>query len=431
MSQIATDLETKAPINLLQSSYAPPVGPLTEAELRACPMDECHKELAMLHFRRLSKLVWHVEEQAALQSASRNAAREQLARMTLFVRDYTERLAKQEGSNTSVESMITDLCEAALCASASGGPFTQPAFSNPTLYNREQEIAMQKQVLQVGSADDVIELGYTFDPSATILPEMGPRFEDIAEGIDWTKVLLRSRSEDNVLCSQYIRLGGPLRKERIEKKLQKRNKSRHLIHWPPVSGHEDIKLPGPRERTETDVSDVEHPGPNFRPRTWSNNARMIRSRAGTRARTLLDGTPEEALGEQIEEVDQQAVVAANQQLSRQLLSPAPLAAEEGEISPDLPTVPGSPEYVMTESPRNGAAVGEDQLVRIFDIGLRLRATDEAGMFTARLSTLLSNLADTPSAVRPSYEVSDHGQAGSNGHEVSHAQSSCSVSGSGA
>ncbi|KAH9844480.1 hypothetical protein Tdes44962_MAKER01514 [Teratosphaeria destructans] len=412
-------MEATAPIDPLQTSYAPLVGPLTEAEIRACPMDECHRELALLHFRRISKIVWHGEEQAALHSASRNAAREQLARMTLAVCDYTERPAKPEAPESSVESMITDLCEAALCASGSGGPFAQPVFFNPTLYKREQEIAMQKQVLQAGSADDVIELGYTFDPSANVLPDLRPPFEDIAGSIDWTKVLLRSRSEDNILRPQYAKLGGPLRKERIEKKLQKRSKSRHLIHWPPVSGHGDIKLPAPRERTETDVSDIEHPGQIFRPRTPSNNERLRRG---------LERCWKGPLRKRgVNKPGQQAIVAANQQLSRQLLNSDPLvAAEAGESSPSFPTVPGSPECMVTESPRDGAAVDKDQLVRTFDIGLRLRATDEAGMFTARLSTLLNNLAGTILAVRPEYEASDHGRAGSNDRQASHAQSSCSV-----
>ncbi|EMC91270.1 hypothetical protein BAUCODRAFT_320095 [Baudoinia panamericana UAMH 10762] len=262
----ASSSSTVSIITYPEPPTRPPAAYLTELEISSAPMEQCHKDLAIMHLRRLSRIAWeddNVHDKDALpQYTTKEAAREQLARMTVIVREYRaagERAKRDEqeagfegdGEDMFSESMVHDLTDAAFFVSGRRGTFNQPVFANPLSIGREQEVAAFMQEVQAESVDDVIEL-WNLPQYATPLPD-GPHCagEDLGAGIDWTaKVLKGSVSEDNLIAGLVrfkaragvrapVAVGVPPstdplmdRKRRTEILLQ-RGASRTDMSWPP------------------------------------------------------------------------------------------------------------------------------------------------------------------------------------------------------
>lgn len=94
---------------------------LTEPELLASPMEDMHKDLALLHFRRLHRVL-HAQNPASLPvNTSRAAAYEQLVRMTNVMRAYLARATAEGEMGEDVgESMIADIVDACLSLDCKG-----------------------------------------------------------------------------------------------------------------------------------------------------------------------------------------------------------------------------------------------------------------------------------------------------------------------
>ena len=80
---------------------------ITEEDLYTAPMEHCHKELVLRHYRRLQSILDEHDEAAIGTYTNKQAAREQLARMTLIIRDY---MAMQPSEG--IESMVADIVDA-------------------------------------------------------------------------------------------------------------------------------------------------------------------------------------------------------------------------------------------------------------------------------------------------------------------------------
>ena len=216
---------------------------MKEVDVLSAPMATEHKHLVLRHFRRLRKILDEEDEDAIGRYTSKAAAREQLARMTLVFRDYISMHARGDIGD-EVESMVADVVDASFFVAGREHTFAQPLFANPLLLGREQEIAALMQELQAGNVDDVVEL-WNVQATSTdkVLPEISAA-EDIGQGIDWTKVIRRSASEDNLL---RCRSGNVVIKDKPkwQRTLSQRNLSDLDRVWPPA----DVMLIAGRGRS--------------------------------------------------------------------------------------------------------------------------------------------------------------------------------------
>lgn len=84
---------------------------LEEVDILAAPMEFEHKHLVLLHFHRLRGILDESDEDAIGGYTTKQAAREQLARMTLIFRDYESKVRNGEIDEV-VESMVADVVDA-------------------------------------------------------------------------------------------------------------------------------------------------------------------------------------------------------------------------------------------------------------------------------------------------------------------------------
>ena len=219
---------------------------IKEIDVLSAPMATDHKLLVLRHFRRLRKIIDEDDEDNLSGYTSKQAAREQLARMTLVFRDYMAMHARGEIGD-EVESMVADVVDASFFIAGREHTFEQPTFANPLLMGREQEIVALMQELRAGNVDDVVLWNVQSTAEEKVVPDTSSGGEDIGRELDWTRVLCRSSSEDNVL---FHRGGNVVVKDRPkwQRSLSKRRLSSLDKAWPPAS----MEV---RARSETDASD--------------------------------------------------------------------------------------------------------------------------------------------------------------------------------
>lgn len=233
-------------------SISKPVNIIQEVDVLSAPMEVEHKHLVLRHFHRLRKILDEPDEDAIGRYTSKQAAREQLARMTLIFRDYEARRRRGEIDET-VESMVADVIDASFVVGGRRGTYDQPVFPCPLLMGREQEIAALMQELEAGDVNDVIELWNAPPKAGKVLPDYSV-VNNIADDIDWTSNLVRSKSEDNIV---YYRRPRVVIKDRpkFTRNLSTRNVGHLECTWPPKPAEE--KSFAGRQRTQTNASDWE------------------------------------------------------------------------------------------------------------------------------------------------------------------------------
>lgn len=206
-----------------------------------------------MHFRRLKRVLAEEDKDAIGRYTNKDAAREQLARMRLVVRDYMAERAKGNIEDDDVESMITDVVDASFFVSGKQGTFSQPAFVNPLFFGREHEIAALMQEFSAGDVDDVIELWNAPSPVyKEVLPADAAAAGDISNEVDWDRVLGHSRSEDDITHHfQHTEIGTA---RKWKRKLMKRVESHNKTAWPPLASERAVVPSGGRPRTGTDAS---------------------------------------------------------------------------------------------------------------------------------------------------------------------------------
>lgn len=220
---------------------------ITEGDLWSAPMEHCHKELVVRHYRRLNRILHEVDEAAIGTYTNKQAAREQLARMTLIIRAYMAL-----GSQNAIESMVADVVDASFSICGTQSPFHHTAFVNSTLWGREQEVAALMQELSAGDVDYVIELwNLVPEKSYKVVPDSSV-VEDIGKDVDWNNVLFRSRSEDDIA---YHRQGMAIGNHELwEEELLTRELEQLDLAWPPVFRDPEPNVGRQRRRTSTAAS---------------------------------------------------------------------------------------------------------------------------------------------------------------------------------
>lgn len=223
---------------------------MTEGDLWSAPMADCHKELVVRHYRRLNRILHEADEAAIGTYTNKQAAREQLDRMTLIIRDYMAL-----DSHDAMESMVADVIDASFSVCGTQLPFHHTTFVNSTLWGREQEVAALMQELSAGDVDDVIELwNLVPDRNYKVVPDSSA-VEDIGKDVDWNNVLFRSRSEDNIA---YHRQGLAIGNHELwEEELLTRELEQLDLAWPPVFRDPEPNVGRQRRRTSTAASTTE------------------------------------------------------------------------------------------------------------------------------------------------------------------------------
>ncbi|KAF2166510.1 hypothetical protein M409DRAFT_54850 [Zasmidium cellare ATCC 36951] len=225
---------------------------ITEDDLWLAPMEDCHKELVISHYRRLNKILHEGDEAAIGIYTNKQAAREQLARMTLIIRDYMN-----SAWPDTIESMVADVVDASFSICGTQSSFYQPTFVNSALWGREQEIAALMQELSARDVDDVMEL-WSIIPDKTnkVVPDTSA-VEDIGESVDWNNVLFRSRSEDNIA---HRRQDFTIEDQELwEEDLLSLELEQLDLAWPPVFRDPEPNVGRQRRRTSTAASMTTRP----------------------------------------------------------------------------------------------------------------------------------------------------------------------------
>ncbi|EME80077.1 uncharacterized protein MYCFIDRAFT_177060 [Pseudocercospora fijiensis CIRAD86] len=170
--------------------------------LDQAPLAPCHKALVLRHITRLQHIIHNVDELSIGRYTNKQAAREQLARMTLVIRDYAALAQKKldpAGPMEPIESAAVDIIDAALSTCGAPASFAEAAFVNSQLFGREQEVAAIMQEYSAESVDDVIELWNTLpEKNEKVVPDPC-RGCDLGDTIDWEGLFVnRSKSEADV-----------------------------------------------------------------------------------------------------------------------------------------------------------------------------------------------------------------------------------------
>lgn len=213
--------------SLLQQSNA-----IEEADVMNAPMEYDHKIRAIQHFRRLKRIIDNEDENDLSLTTSKGVAREQLARMSLVVKDYNERHARRE-LDDEVESMIQDVIDASFYVGQPQNAFEQDSYADPLSMGREQEVARLMQELNVGNLDDVTELWNTTQGEDNIVPDSRP-CNDIGKDLNWPNIIRRSRSEADLL--QFRSYSVPTIGRLQEELDLSTRKTSHIDRtWPPLT----------------------------------------------------------------------------------------------------------------------------------------------------------------------------------------------------
>ncbi|KAK3633966.1 hypothetical protein LTR56_015576 [Elasticomyces elasticus] len=236
----------------------PLFGVCTEEEINATPLAGSHKELALLHLRRLLRIAMEDDPHAIPAYTTKRVAREQLARMTIVIRNFVahyrrkhrqipERLDK--GDCACGESIIMDIIDASFSVPGVTGNLTIPAFPLPLRdYNELEVAALVRESYAHELGDPEMEPWPIYYEHVVPGGPVNTAGENIGGHIDWGTMCRRS-SDDHV---KYYRGNEPaeilaLKKAAIHLRdvMQKGRKTRNTHSWPPTGR--------PRSASETDV----------------------------------------------------------------------------------------------------------------------------------------------------------------------------------
>lgn len=208
---------------------------IQEVDVLSAPMEIAHKHLVLRHFRSLRKIIDEPDEDTIGEYTSKQAAREQLARMTLVFRDYGARRKRGEIDETC-ESMVADVVDASFAIGGRRGTYDQPVFASALLMGREQEIAALMQERDAGDVDEVIELWHAPPRKENVLPDK-TNSENVAADIDWTSKLMRCKSEDNITYDHEPR-GTIIDRPKFIRQLSQQDPDNLKYTWPPSTPEE-------------------------------------------------------------------------------------------------------------------------------------------------------------------------------------------------
>lgn len=217
-------------------SSRPPTPTFFELDIESVPMEPCHRELILRHYNRLTRIIHERDEASIGNYTNKQAAREQLARMALVIRDYAalnKKCCSSSSDEDCIESMVSDIIDASFSLAGTQSTWSQPIFITPQLWGREQEIAALMQEIDAESSDDVLEL-WNLVPQKIdkVVPGVGKNEKDLAKDVDWNNVLCRSRSENHLLhYKQEFEIQDA---ETWRNELQHRELEQLDLIWPPV-----------------------------------------------------------------------------------------------------------------------------------------------------------------------------------------------------
>ncbi|KAK3075700.1 hypothetical protein LTR53_000742 [Teratosphaeriaceae sp. CCFEE 6253] len=183
-----------------------PWGPIvSEEEILATPLDDSHKELALKHHRRLMRIASTEDPPCRPMYTTPGLAREQLARMTLVIRDFMKWYrAQPEMEEVEVvgESVIVDIIDACLHVPGLTGNWLSPAFHEPLADGRERAIATMLQESFHSNPDDLsrhTDLEPFPEYKETVVPDYTRPPHWLGADLDWNRDMRRTFSDSDML----------------------------------------------------------------------------------------------------------------------------------------------------------------------------------------------------------------------------------------
>ncbi|KJY02060.1 hypothetical protein TI39_contig262g00010 [Zymoseptoria brevis] len=214
---------------------------VTEADIQEAPMSADHKEIVLMHHRRL------VAQLPGEFSARQQSALDRLVRITLIFRDYNDYRAKlpasgQDGTPATIESMIVDVLDACIPICGVTHPMRLPeSGASP----REYEV--RRMVRQYNNFHSLVEdITRRARALSKVVPDRHTRV-DMAEGIDWPKKLKRSRSANDIF---QIRFEADVKELAKRLKIEWEEKLRQWHARPPPPFGETLSEREAREKEE-------------------------------------------------------------------------------------------------------------------------------------------------------------------------------------
>ncbi|KAI7505694.1 hypothetical protein KC347_g7877 [Hortaea werneckii] len=231
---------------------------LTEPELLSTPMEDIHKDLALLHFRRLHRILYATDPTASPVHTSRAVAWGQLACMTKVVRGYLARVTAGKGMGEDVgESMIADVVEACLSLDSlgqgAGGGVGEVCFGSRAAKFPDGRVIGGENSIQERRAHNATHSPSPVDELRRLPPDPAqaakasplptePSRHDLGSDLNWADVLHRSRSEDDLLHRH--KQGRQFRvletRDRIRDRLLRPVENGIGISWPPRPPREPL-----------------------------------------------------------------------------------------------------------------------------------------------------------------------------------------------
>ncbi|TKA62567.1 hypothetical protein B0A55_10276 [Friedmanniomyces simplex] len=195
---------------------------------------------------------------------TKTIARDQLARMTLVIRDFVSHYDKHHKEPRPSdaqecacgESLIGDIIDASFNVPGVKGNMTIPAFPSPLRESQEYEVAALVQESYAGNLDDVTELWYVEQfprYNDKVVPDTpSPSLHDLGAAVDWAALCTRASSESNLL--HYVSNDAvdmlELKRSQVHltKVMQKGRKTRASVSWPPTGRSRSVS-----EASEVDI----------------------------------------------------------------------------------------------------------------------------------------------------------------------------------
>ncbi|KAK0942725.1 hypothetical protein LTR29_005812 [Friedmanniomyces endolithicus] len=248
------------------STYLTPImsplaGIITEAEIESTPLDDCHKELTLMHYRRLMRIATQNNPMALPAYTTKTTARDQLARMTLVIRDFVAHYDKHHTASDAQEcacgeSLIGDIIDASFNVPGVKGNLIIPSFPSPLRDGRDYEVAALVQESYAGNLDDVTEL-WNVEQFSQYNPKVVPdtpstSSNDLGMQVDWGALCMRASSESNLL--HYFSdvpvdiLDLKRSQVHLTKVMLKGRRARISVAWPPTGRSRSVS-----ETSEVDI----------------------------------------------------------------------------------------------------------------------------------------------------------------------------------
>ena len=201
-------------------------GLITKSEIQVCPMHDFQRDQVIMHLRRLKRTLCRQDEDALGGFTTRDVAREQLAKMTVLMRDHLDKVSRgkwdrdvlkahrrktidgtldeniESRYEESFESLVQNVVDASFSTGNVRSALYQPALVNKLLEGREEEIAAVKSSINPIRYLEprVTRPLHTRVNTGKELPDWRSISDIVGQGVEFELNRTRSFTDDDMIC---------------------------------------------------------------------------------------------------------------------------------------------------------------------------------------------------------------------------------------